>query len=236
MTSIITLNEMEHLKWSEFGRPWPRHGLHLLHWFSQTFVTFDNNGNLVALYDPRTQAFGFHRFENRPEFNSDGSTLLPNQNIPYYEVGNLNTPGVEHLPDYVKQNHRRHRTSNMDRVIINVHSRLVVDKVYVTQHEDMRTFDQKNTYRISKGLVKIIRNLKLEDLLELTGYTVSANMMVFSAKRLESTDIEDANCLSPKQMTQHVIDMPDETWSLSNLPERRVYNQPRRERRCCVIL
>uniref|UniRef100_A0A8C7N541 Uncharacterized protein n=1 Tax=Oncorhynchus kisutch TaxID=8019 RepID=A0A8C7N541_ONCKI len=153
MANIKTLNEIGHLNSSGFGRPWPRHGLYLLHWFSHNYVIFDNNGDLLALYNPKRKEFGFHHFDNRLECDGNCYQLLPNQNFPYYEVGNLNTPGAGDLPPYVSQNYKGHHDdSNMDRIIISLHPGLVLDKVYVTQHEDVRTFDRQNTYRISKGL------------------------------------------------------------------------------------
>ena len=95
MSKIKTLNEIEHLKSCGYGVPWPRHGLHLLYWFCNDYVFFDNNRDLVALEHPETENFGFHLFYNRPE--DDGYPLLPGINIPYYEVGNLFFPGANDL-------------------------------------------------------------------------------------------------------------------------------------------
>ena len=169
MSKIRTLNEIEHLESSGYGRPCPRHGLHLLYWFCNDYVSVDNNGDLVASEHPKGKKYGFHWFGNHSE---DDGQLLPQQNTSYFEVGNLFAPGAGDLPEYVRLNNRRDSNlSNMDRIIISLRSRLIVDKVYVTQHIDRSKFDRQNTFCISKGLVMILRNLDLEDgLLWQVGY------------------------------------------------------------------
>uniref|UniRef100_A0A4W5LRY6 Uncharacterized protein n=1 Tax=Hucho hucho TaxID=62062 RepID=A0A4W5LRY6_9TELE len=172
--SIDTLNEMRHLQSSGFGRPLPRHGLHLLHWFSHEYVTFNNDSEMVTVRNPKKKAFGFHRFhDNIEEHDGQRNQLLPDQDLPYYEVGNLNAPGSKNLPRYVSENHAGHNNdSNIDRIIISLQSHLVLDRIYVTQHDHHRgAFDPQRTYRISKGLISIIRNLDLDELLEETGYS-----------------------------------------------------------------
>ncbi|KAK6324945.1 hypothetical protein J4Q44_G00042870 [Coregonus suidteri] len=169
-----TLNEIDHLQSSVFGRPWPRHGLQLLHWFSHDYVTFNNDSEMVTVRNPKKKAFGFHRFfDNIEEHDGQCNQLLPDQDLPYYEVGNLNKPGSENLPDYVSENHTGHSDdSNIDRIIISLQSDRVLDRIYVTQHDHQRgAFDPQRTYRISKGLISIIRNLELDELLEKTGYS-----------------------------------------------------------------
>ncbi|XP_020336848.1 uncharacterized protein LOC109889665 [Oncorhynchus kisutch] len=264
MANIKTLNEIGHLNSSGFGRPWPRHGLYLLHWFSHNYVIFDNNGDLLALYNPKRKEFGFHHFDNRLECDGNCYQLLPNQNFPYYEVGNLNTPGAGDLPPYVSQNYKGHHDdSNMDRIIISLHPGLVLDKVYVTQHEDVRTFDRQNTYRISKGLVRLIRNLELEELLRQAGYPRTI-MFVKAVKRQETparshttvcqpavsqpdwVNNKRPSVVSPRPTPsrESVTDMPHDLFcsheALSHvsvsIPESRVSHNPQRERRCCVIL
>ncbi|KAK6300315.1 hypothetical protein J4Q44_G00284130 [Coregonus suidteri] len=266
MANIKTLNEMGHLNSSGFGRPWPRHGLYLLHWFSHKYVTFDNNGDLRALYNPKRKEFGFHHFDNRPECHGNCYQLLPNQNFPYYEVGNLNAPGADDLPADVRQNYKRHQdNSNMDRIIISLHPGSVLDKVYVTQHEDVRTFDRQNTYRISRGLVRLVRNLQLEELLRQAGYLVPRDIMFVSAVKRQETparshtivyqpavsqpdrvNIKRPSAMSPRPTPsrESVIDMPHESKGNMrtqshvsvSIPESRDSYTPRRERRCCVIL
>ncbi|XP_045074931.1 uncharacterized protein LOC121550619 [Coregonus clupeaformis] len=173
-SSIDTLNEMRYLQSSGFGRPRPRHGLHLLHWFAHDYVKFNKNCEMVTVRNPKKKAFGFHRFfDNIEEHDGQCNQLLPDQDLPYYEVGNLNKPGSENLPDYVSENHTVHNDdSNIDRIIISLQSDLVLDRIYVTQHDHHRgAFDPQRTYRISKGLISIIRNLELDELLEQTGYS-----------------------------------------------------------------
>ncbi|XP_023835957.1 uncharacterized protein [Salvelinus sp. IW2-2015] len=252
MANIKTLNEIGHLNSSGFGRPWPRHGLYLLHWFSHNYVIFDNNGDLLALYNPKRKEFGFHHFDNRLECDGNCYQLLPNQNFPYYEVGNLNTPGAGDLPPYVRQNYKGHHDdSNMDRIIISLHPRLVLEKVYVTQHKDVSTFNRQNTYRISRGLVRLIRNLELEELLKQAGYPITI-MLVKSVKRQETparshttvcqpavsqpdwVNIKRPSAVSPRPTPsrESVIDMPHDLM----LRESKINHVSRRERRCCVIL
>ncbi|XP_021474936.2 uncharacterized protein LOC110534404 [Oncorhynchus mykiss] len=170
-----TLNEIDHLQSSGFGRPRPRHGLQLLHWFSNDYVTFNNDSEMVTVRNPKKKAFGFHRFfDNIEEHDGQCNQLLPDQDLPYYEVGNLNAAKSEDLPHDVRKNHTGHNNdSNIDRIIISLQSDRVLDRIYVTQHDHHRgAFDPQHTYRISKGLISIIRNLDLDDLLEQTGYAL----------------------------------------------------------------
>ncbi|XP_029605792.1 uncharacterized protein LOC115191913 [Salmo trutta] len=172
--SIETLNEMRQLQSSDFGIPRPRHGLHLLYWFAHEYVKFNKKGEMVTVRSPKKKAFGFHRFfDNIEEHDGQCNQLLPDQDLPYYEVGNLNAPGSDKLPHYVSKNHTGHNNdSNIDRIIISLQSDLVLDRIYVTQHDHHRgAFDPQHTYRISKGLISIIRNLELDELLEETGYS-----------------------------------------------------------------
>lgn len=166
----LTLNNIEDLKSSGYGRPWPRHGLHLLHWFSNEYVRFNNYGDMVVGQHPKDNIYGFHHFANHPQH--DGKRLLPYQNMPCYEVGNLFGPEAKKLPEYVRSNIREDKTlSNIDRLIISIHPDWTVDKIYVTKHNGEVSFDPQNTFQISKDLVKIISNQDLEkDLLKQVGY------------------------------------------------------------------
>lgn len=56
-----------------------------------------------------------------------------------------------------------------------------------TQHEDVRTFDRQKTYRISRGLVRLIRNLELEELLRQAGYLVPRLIMFVKAVKRQET-------------------------------------------------
>ncbi|XP_017212664.1 thyroid hormone receptor interactor 10b isoform X4 [Danio rerio] len=162
---LATLNEVPHLRNTGFGRPWPRHGLKLLHWFAKECLIFDNNNNMRTDYYPADGDFGFHLFENRCD--EYGDKLLPDVNFPYYVVGNLNSAGAENLPEYVTEYKCTDEDySNTDRIIVSLHDDCEFDKVYITQHKDRSNYDPYNTHRISKGLLMIIRRIRLEDFLE----------------------------------------------------------------------
>ncbi|XP_028973230.1 uncharacterized protein LOC106024207 isoform X1 [Esox lucius] len=160
-----TLNEMDHLCTSGFGRPWPRHGLHLLHWFSNDYVTIYDDGDIMTKRNLNKKAFGFHPFY-------DNDQLLPDWGFPFYEVGNLHRPRSVKLPDYVREKYTgKNDDSNIDRIIISLKPDKVLDKIYVTQHDHHSgAFDPQRTFRISKGLIEIISRLDLDELLEQTGY------------------------------------------------------------------
>ncbi|KAL0970500.1 hypothetical protein UPYG_G00242930 [Umbra pygmaea] len=166
IVTMKTLNEMTHLQESGFGRPQPRHGLHLLHWFSNEYVTFTNNKELLAVCNPDEGGFGCHRF-----YGYDN--LLPDEGFPFYEVGNLGEEGADDLPDDVTQYRTEHEDdSNIDRIIFSLKPGNVLDKIYVTKHDHHRgSFDPEHTYRISKGLITVIGNLELDDFLEQAGYS-----------------------------------------------------------------
>ncbi|XP_071247903.1 uncharacterized protein [Salvelinus alpinus] len=170
---VRTLNNMAELRGSRFGRPWPRHGLKLLFWFANDYIVFDDDNQMVANYDPNNGDFGFHHFRNRLECeNSVCKRLLPDEGYPFYEVGNLHLIASDSMPNYVrKYNTGDIDTSNMDRLIISMRPDRTVDKVYVTQHEDLRSFDPVNTYRISRGLLMTIRGQSLEIFLKEAGYS-----------------------------------------------------------------
>ncbi|KAG5286115.1 hypothetical protein AALO_G00011100 [Alosa alosa] len=160
MATIKPLMEIEDLSRSRFGQPSPpRHGLQLLFWFAREYITFDNNNQIVMIYNPREGRFGFHRFQNRIDNYQDGR-LLPSQSSPYYEVGNLHSLGANDLPLYVRKNFTHHIDgSNSDRLIIGLDSNGKIYKVYVTQHEDLRNFSHDRTYRLSESLLYEIHNI-----------------------------------------------------------------------------
>ncbi|XP_036795299.1 uncharacterized protein LOC110539046, partial [Oncorhynchus mykiss] len=175
---VRTLNNMEELRGSGFGRPWPRHGLKLLFWFANDYIVFDNDNQMFANYDPEEGHFGFHHFRNRLECeNNVCKRLLPDDGYPFYEVGNLHLTAAYSMPNYVrKYNTGDIDTSNMDRLIISMRPDMTVDRVYVTQHEDLRSFDPVNTYRISRGLLMIIcghpfADMSFRNFLEQAGYS-----------------------------------------------------------------
>ncbi|KAK9981513.1 hypothetical protein ABG768_001042 [Culter alburnus] len=153
-----TLDELSDLRKTRYGWPPPRHGLILLWWFAHECVQIDYD-RMIARCNPANGAFGFHRFYNWDK-------LLPRTNLPYYEVGNLNTTGS--LPLYVTQYYTGYiDNSNTDRIIVLFNSRWNrFDSIYVTQHSDQVRFDQNHTYCISIKLMKDIKNLSREDFLK----------------------------------------------------------------------
>uniref|UniRef100_A0A9J7YC11 Uncharacterized protein n=1 Tax=Cyprinus carpio carpio TaxID=630221 RepID=A0A9J7YC11_CYPCA len=167
MSSIMvsTLNELSQLKQSGFGQPEPRHGLNLLYWFAHDYIHV-SNGDIVPKFKPQNGDFGFHKYQNRIE---DDDHIVPIQNLPYYEVGNLNARGADKLPDYVRANHSsRKPDSNKDRIIVRRDTDGSFNRVYVTEHSDPKRFDSSRTYRVSQGLLKIIKNMSREDYLSST--------------------------------------------------------------------
>ncbi|RXN09078.1 interferon-inducible Gig1 [Labeo rohita] len=163
---VSTLNELSQLKYSGFGQPQPRHGLNLLYWFVQDCIHFSNN-YIVPIYMPQNGDFGFHRYHNRIE--DDDDHIVPLQNLPYYEVGNLNARGAEKLPKYVRENYSQNDPdSNRDRVIVRQDASGNFNRVYVTEHNDPKRFDRSKTYRVSQGLLSIIKNMSREQFLKQT--------------------------------------------------------------------
>lgn len=156
--AIQTLNELNQLRLSRFGRPKPRHGLRLLFWFAHEFIEFNSN-EMVATSQPHYGVFGFHPFHN---WADDGDQLLPPQSFDYYEVGNLNEANSLNFPAYVREDHTGWQDdSNTDRIIVDMDG-WNVDRVYVTCHSDLLNFSRSDTYRISHGLINIIRRMSLE--------------------------------------------------------------------------
>lgn len=166
---VSTLNELSQLKDSGFGQPRPRHGLNLLYWFAKDYIHF-SNGEIVPKYRPRNGDFGFHTYHNRIE--DDDDHIVPLQNLPYYEVGNLNARGADKLPNYVRANYSQSDPeSNRDRIIVRQDASGNFNRVYVTEHSDPRRFASSRTYRVSHGLLQIIKNMNREQYLERTSNT-----------------------------------------------------------------
>lgn len=161
---VQTLNELKQLRDSWFGRPRPRHGLRLLFWLADDFINFQSN-EMFATSNPKNGCFGFHWFYNRIDDVDDETPLLP-QNLIYYEVGNLNEKNARNLPDYVTEQHTgRWDKSNSDRIILAMDD-YRIHRVYVTQHSDNIHFSHSDTYRISQGLIRIIKRLDLAEFLK----------------------------------------------------------------------
>ncbi|XP_052402136.1 uncharacterized protein LOC127949182 isoform X2 [Carassius gibelio] len=163
-----TLNELSQLKQSGFGQPWPRHGLNLLFWFAHDYIDF-RNGKMVSISSPHDKRFGFHKFKN-----DDHDHIVPIENLPYYEVGNLNFPGADELPNYVRANYMHSNPeSNKDRIIVCQNTNGSFKSVHVTEHlkDNLKQFDSKKTYRVSQGLLQIIKNMTREQFLNKTSKT-----------------------------------------------------------------
>ncbi|XP_077102153.1 uncharacterized protein LOC143753565 [Siphateles boraxobius] len=162
-----TLNELSQLKRSGFGQPLPspRHGLNLLYWFAHEYIDFSYCGEVVLKFRPQKGDFGFHKYHNRID---EEDPILPIQNLPYYEVGNLNYSGADKLPNYVRENYKRNRhipDSNKDRVIVRLDANGSFNRVYVTEHSDPIRFDSNKTFRVSQGLLQIIKNMSRDQYL-----------------------------------------------------------------------
>lgn len=160
MKVIRNLND---LRVSKFGQPDPRHGLELLYWFSREYIDVDYNRRMKPkLGHPQTGAFGFCRFHNNEE-------ILPKQNLPYYEVGNLNGSRANELPQYVRSKYIKHcDESNKDRIIIHLHNKNI-EKVYVTEHESQKTFNSDQTYEVTRDVIEQIRGMKRDQFLQTYG-------------------------------------------------------------------
>ncbi|KAK7165598.1 hypothetical protein R3I93_005612 [Phoxinus phoxinus] len=203
-----TLNELAQLRDSGFGKPWPRHGLNLLYWFAKKCVSFGNDNVMIYKCDPTKGDFGFHLFEKR---NDDfGNKLRPDADHPYYVVGNLNIkkyPKAKYLPGYVSKHKSDQLNSNTDRIIVSLYDEEEFNRVYVTQHHDRSNYDPNATYRISRGLLMIIRRMSLEEFLKEMGYiqpvlpsainnrpqTTNKASSNFTAVTISSSDPDDSD-------------------------------------------
>ncbi|XP_070684361.1 uncharacterized protein [Pempheris klunzingeri] len=170
------LYTLEHLMNSRFGRPFPRHGLQLLFWFSNHCVTFELSNfelimKLASDCQPERGFYGFHLFGNIEK-------LLPalergrktKRQVAYFEVGNLNTetyPASADLPKYVRENYGMDGNCgnyNIDRIIISYQVRTrIVGTVYVTEHDESAfgRFSRDRTYEISSELIQVLQSPQL---------------------------------------------------------------------------
>ncbi|XP_039541881.1 uncharacterized protein wu:fc75a09 [Pimephales promelas] len=195
-----------------FGQPWPRHGLKLLYWFAKDCIWVNEDGDMFLACNPANGVFGFHLFENR--YTKRNEKLLPDVNFHYYLLGNLNSPGADMLPNYIKKhNNIMHDESNADRLIVTDHEQMKFGKIYLTTHNDQSNYDPNATFHISRSLLKIIKSYpNLEDFLQSLGYQdetshqpasvasvrVYQMVMVESEKRSDvtvDTDTPSRNCL-----------------------------------------
>lgn len=175
MRCVEELNHTAQLRRVGFGRPPPRHGLHLLHWFCSEALYVHENDQMIPRCDPEEGDFGFHLFENR--FYQNGLRLLPNINFPYYVVGNLNSDGSEQLPPYVTQAYTGlHDDSNKDRIIVSLRNGRF-HKVYITEHRDEWNYNPNKTYCINKRLIKYISQRNQAEFLTETGVRPTVNFI-----------------------------------------------------------
>ncbi|KAK2852256.1 hypothetical protein Q7C36_007457 [Tachysurus vachellii] len=151
---------MAELQASGFGQRPLQHGLWLLGWFPDQIDFMGSEHELC--FNPNQGEFGSRKFYNRTE--SDGSKLLPDDGLQYYEVGNLNREGANKLPEYVRKNYtRKDKDSNTNRIIFNLNENGYIGKVYVTEHSDERRFNPDATFCIDIDLLKTIKSLEVKD-------------------------------------------------------------------------
>uniref|UniRef100_A0A3Q4HHF9 Uncharacterized protein n=1 Tax=Neolamprologus brichardi TaxID=32507 RepID=A0A3Q4HHF9_NEOBR len=185
----------ENLMYSGFGRPFPRHGLQLLFWFS--------NQCLVSDCQPENGNFGFHLFGNMEDLCPP--SLLSFQ-VTYFEVGNLSTetyPASANLPAYVRENYRsgvRSNNSNIDRIIIGYRVRTrVVEAVYITEHDPAAfgRFRFDRTFEISCELIQALQNPQLDltgFLIQMGYYSAHTNTGEFTAHSLQVRGLVEHEC------------------------------------------
>ncbi|XP_056103216.1 uncharacterized protein wu:fc75a09 [Rhinichthys klamathensis goyatoka] len=160
ITTMRDLNECG------FGQPGPRHGLKLLYWFAKDCIWVNDDGDMFLACNPAEGVFGFHLFENR--YTKRKEKLLPDVNFHYYLLGNLNSPGANMLPEYIKKhNNSMHDVNNADRLIVTDHEQRKFGNIYLTTHNDQSNYDPNATFHISRSLLKIIKSYpNLEDFLQ----------------------------------------------------------------------
>ncbi|XP_018600491.1 uncharacterized protein LOC108930000 [Scleropages formosus] len=164
--TIRTLNEVADLSDVSFGHGYPRHGLRLLHWLANSWITFRDgkDGKMRAACDPAAGAFGFRPFHNVEK-------ILPplNNQSKYFEVGNLYVEGAERLPFGPARGGGD--ASNTDRIIVRMEPGLVVAKVYVTEHVPQHnSFCVESTRCVSRQLIHCARSLSESSFLQQADY------------------------------------------------------------------
>ncbi|XP_058496803.1 uncharacterized protein LOC131467094 isoform X2 [Solea solea] len=179
---------LDQLRDSDFGRPFPRHGLQLLFWFANCCVTFELFNRVLILKlvphcEPDKGYCGFHSYGNIEKLLPVLRRHKDRTKVEYFVVGNLNTgthPGAANLPNYVKENYGWNGNRgiyNIDRIIISYQTRTrVVETVYVTQHDGAASwsFSADRTYEINCELIQALQSpqLDLTTFLTLMGYYV----------------------------------------------------------------
>ncbi len=199
LQKLTTISQLEECG---FGQPGPRHGLKLLYWFAKDciWINDDDDDDMFLACDPAKEDFGFHLFENR--YTKRKEKLLPDVEFPYYLLGNLNSPGADMLPNYIKgHNTYQQNDSNADRIIVTAHGEWRFGKIYVTTHKDQSSFDPYATFHISRSLLKNIRSFQnLEDFLQTVGY----QELVFQMAMLSLSNTKLAAYHNDKEATYDV--------------------------------
>lgn len=176
ISAIQTLSSINDLKNEDFGHTFPRHGLLLLHWLANN-IKIDSKDIIPLNFEPNRGDYGIHSYGNYnnllPPIPEPSGTVV----YSYYTLGNLN-PNTLHnnpqaFPPYVTQAFYNSRWDrNRDRIIIRVRedrrrvssNPRTIDRVYITQHygQDQgrgSRYDPRNTFQISTGLLREIREL-----------------------------------------------------------------------------
>ncbi|KAK9980082.1 hypothetical protein ABG768_013479 [Culter alburnus] len=155
VSSVRKLDNIDDLKNIKYANSAPRHGLHLLFWFSQKVLNVDQNNVLIldSNFDPHRGDFGFHQY-----LNKEG--ILPSLGFlqSYYSVGNLKSPGAKALPAYVQRYYRNTNVPqrNMDRLIVSMEQNKPkrILKVFITSHNlHKNDFNPSDTYEIDPALI-----------------------------------------------------------------------------------
>ncbi|XP_038555161.1 uncharacterized protein LOC119888590 [Micropterus salmoides] len=165
VSAVQKLRSINALKKINFGQPVPKHSLMLLHWFANV-VDIDNNNVIWLTFDPNSGDYGSHHYGNYEELLDP----LPQGNVRYYTVGNLNQNTPMQLPSYVVRPPRDYLGRNRDRIIIRVREQNTglqrIEQVYITQHyetsENQGTpYDPAHTYQITTNLLRQIREFSV---------------------------------------------------------------------------
>lgn len=153
-SSLRTLDTVQELKDTGFGRPPPRHGYVLLVWYVQNCV--DNN--MHALCNPVDGEYGFHYFRNK----GHSGPLLPkldwHDGCSYYTLGNLNSNRYKQagdLPYEVRRYYnKRNKRSNMDRLLVKYcRNQNLIKEIYASAH-----YESTDTYLIGPPLISDLQH------------------------------------------------------------------------------
>lgn len=164
---IQTINSINELEESDFGKSFPQHGLLLLYWFT-SLIDMDPN-DIIRFkdrsYDPVTD-YPFQQAEN----SGNLPHIIPNGQRAYYSIGDFEDGSVSYLPFYVTQdfyNAKNHEGRNLDRLIIVIdkwYTPVRVDQVYVTEKSECNapnvTYNNITaTYKVGAQLLRQITTL-----------------------------------------------------------------------------